>query len=105
MLPTNVPPPKLVKLKCRPIKGDENKIYVDYGTHDKHSEKSNHNHTAIISRSELREMLWKMIPYVEDGSVVVALDQARRKSASKYMREVNRKLKAQKAQSLENQKG
>jgi hypothetical protein len=77
--------PTLTQLKCRAIKGDDDNILVDYGQYDEGSEKPNHNHTAIVSRAELRRLLWEMIKYVEDGNVVVALDQARREAARKRL--------------------
>jgi hypothetical protein len=84
--------PKLVRLKCRPIKGDDDNIFVDYVQHDEHSDKPNHSHTTIISRRKLRHMLWEMFKYVEDNSVVVALDQAKRKAARKHLREEKKQL-------------
>ena len=54
-------PPKLVELKCRVIKGDDDNIYVDYRQHDEDSEKPKHRHTTIVGRYKLREMLWEMI--------------------------------------------
>jgi hypothetical protein len=84
-------PPKLVKLKCRPIKGDDNNILVDYAQHDEHSDKPNHSHTTRIAKYRLREMLWEMIKHVEDDSVVAAVWQVRNKAARKFMREVRRK--------------
>jgi hypothetical protein len=66
--------PKLVRLECELIKGDDDNIRLHYEQHD-----DNHNHWIIVSKIELRHMLRRMARHVEDPEIWIAIEEAIRK--------------------------